>query len=51
MNKPRWTITTITTTDVELVKLTAEVREHGYRHEDIWRKGVEAYAKIIKDKK
>lgn len=51
MPKARYTITTIVTSDEELVALTKEIRKHGFKHEDIYRAGLEAYKKIIDSNK
>lgn len=44
----RYTITTITTKDIELFKRSNEVRLSGVTHEAIYRRGIEEIEKDLK---
>lgn len=47
--QPRWTLTTITTTDFNVVKIAKVVREKiKIKHEDIYRRGL---VEIMKENK
>lgn len=49
MTKPRYTLTTITTSDETLVELTKDIRGLGYKHEEIYRRGLEAIQEEVKN--